>query len=316
MFQITEEQWNDLELIKIVNQKSGAFVSIVPKFGVNLVDLTLQKREELIPVIDGNSSLDEFSTSRIFNNAKLIPFPNRIKDGFYNFDGKNYQLDCNLTQEKNAIHGLLYDKEFDVIRNNLSDTSGEVVFSHLYDRIHSGYPFKFETEISFKLSLDSGFTCTTHVTNRGKKAMPFGDGWHPFFNFNKQVDLLYLKFNSKYLIDVDERMIPKGKITNFKEFNSLKRITTTRFDSCFFLDDREKIHRAEIYDPDTKISLILWQETGRHAYNYLQVYIPPDRHSIALEPMTCNIDAFNNKDGLIILQPGESYQASYGVSIY
>ena len=50
-------------------------------------------------------------------------------------------------------------------------------------------------------------------------------------------------------------------------------------------------------------------------YNYLQVFIPPLRNSIAIEPMTCNTDAFNNKEGLIILEPDQQFKASYGVSI-
>ena len=56
----------------------------------------------------------------------------------------------------------------------------------------------------------------------------------------------------------------------------------------------------------------MWQETGTNKYNFLQVYIPPSREMIALEPMTSNIDAFNNKDHLIILEPGKKWSASFG----
>ena len=44
-------------------------------------------------------------------------------------------------------------------------------------------------------------------------------------------------------------------------------------------------------------------------------YIPPDRSSIALEPMTCKANAFNNGDGLITLAPGESFEGSFGVYV-
>jgi aldose 1-epimerase len=50
-------------------------------------------------------------------------------------------------------------------------------------------------------------------------------------------------------------------------------------------------------------------------YNFLQVYTPPHRNTIAIEPMTCLADAFNNKKGLIILKPSETASFSFGVKL-
>lgn len=41
-------------------------------------------------------------------------------------------------------------------------------------------------------------------------------------------------------------------------------------------------------------------------YPYLQIYTPPHRNSIAIENLSAAPDAFNNKMGLITLQPGEN----------
>ena len=49
-------------------------------------------------------------------------------------------------------------------------------------------------------------------------------------------------------------------------------------------------------------------------WNFLQVFTPPHRQSIALEPMTCNIDAFNNQDGLKMLAPKETLSGVFGVT--
>ena len=59
----------------------------------------------------------------------------------------------------------------------------------------------------------------------------------------------------------------------------------------------------------------MWQEAGPGAYRYLQVYTPPGRESIAIEPMTCAPNAFNNGMGLIRLDPGEAFTASFGISL-
>ena len=64
---------------------------------------------------------------------------------------------------------------------------------------------------------------------------------------------------------------------------------------------------------DMDFGFTIWQETGKYKYNFLQVYTPPHRKSIAIEPMTCAPDAFNNKDGLIVLGPFESFYAVCGI---
>ncbi len=315
MFQILEERQNDLVRLKILNEKSGEYVSIVPQFGVNINELVLKKESGLISVLDGNTKKADFSNGGIFNSAKILPFPNRIKNGRYTIGGKNYQLDQNFPHERNAIHGLICDKTFEVSNTNITNLFGEIVFNFQYDRHHDGFPFEFETTISCKLVDGEGFVCTTRVINSGDLSMPFGEGWHPYFTFHKKVDEIQLKFLSKHIVEVDERLIPTGKVKDYNLFHTLRMINDTDFDSCFLLQDGEKIHKAEIYDPKENVTIMLWQETGFRAYNFLQVYIPPSRMSIALEPMTCNINAFNNHDGLIILEPGDSYEAQYGVNI-
>ena len=37
----------------------------------------------------------------------LIPWPNRLEDGSYEFDGKHHQLPLNEPERRNAIHGLV-----------------------------------------------------------------------------------------------------------------------------------------------------------------------------------------------------------------
>jgi aldose 1-epimerase len=37
------------------------------------------------------------------------------------------------------------------------------------------------------------------------------------------------------------------------------------------------------------------------------------RRSLAIEPMTCAPNAFRTRDGLIVLQPGESTSAAWGI---
>lgn len=61
--------------------------------------------------------------------------------------------------------------------------------------------------------------------------------------------------------------------------------------------------------------LEFWMKGGKNKFNYLQLFTPAHRKSIAIEPMTCNINAFNNKEGLIILEPEEVLDLSFGIKL-
>jgi aldose 1-epimerase len=315
MFEIREENREGLNRLLIVNNNSREYISVIPDFGANVNEIHLKKGNRLHAVLAGNQTRDNFNGSGIFNSAKMLPFPNRIADGHYQFNGRSYQLEKNFSQEGNAIHGLIYFQKFELIRQDVQETYAEGVLGLQCENLHPGFPFRFKVECIYRLDSSGEFTGTTKVINNGSQSFPFGEGWHPFFGFNTLVDQLSLQFNAQELILVDERLIPTGRKVRYDKFNNLRPIADTLFDSCFRLAVNGHRHTSVLYDHAEDLRVELWQETGERGYHYLQVYIPPSRQSIALEPMTCNVNAFNNKEGLIILEPGDTYLGQYGVRL-
>ncbi len=55
-------------------------------------------------LVDGYRA-DEMSSSA--RGQVLIPWPNRLQDGRYEFDGRRHQLPLNEPEQRNAIHGLV-----------------------------------------------------------------------------------------------------------------------------------------------------------------------------------------------------------------
>ena len=49
--------------------------------------------------------VDEMATAG--RGQQLIPWPNRLQDGRYEFEGREHQLPLNEPQHANAIHGLV-----------------------------------------------------------------------------------------------------------------------------------------------------------------------------------------------------------------
>jgi len=112
-------------------------------------------------------------------------------------------------------------------------------------------------------------------------------------------------------------MIPTGERTDFKLFEKLTKIGTQEFDTCFEINGNENlIHETILSDFEQDLEIALWQETGENKYNYLQIYIPPERDCIAVEPMSCNVNAFNNKDGLVVLNDKEIFYAEFGIKLH
>jgi aldose 1-epimerase len=60
--------------------------------------------------VDGREVLDGYrrdAMSRSGRGQVLIPWPNRLQDGSYEFDGQLHQLDLSEAEQRNAIHGLV-----------------------------------------------------------------------------------------------------------------------------------------------------------------------------------------------------------------
>ena len=57
-----------------------------------------------VSLLDGYGA-DEMSSSG--RGQVLIPWPNRLEDGNYEFNGRRHQLPLNEPEHRNAIHGLV-----------------------------------------------------------------------------------------------------------------------------------------------------------------------------------------------------------------
>ena len=314
MFRIDDEKFGKFTRIKLVNTNSKEHVSVIPDFGANVNEIVLSKKALNYSILDGAKNYSELIKNEWYKGSKLIPFPNRILDGRYTFNRKSFKLPINFQSQKHAIHGLLYNQKFTVKDRTVSKKSSSILLEHLYLGRTDGYPFKFKVHIKYTLS-GGGFECNTVIKNEHSAKIPIGDGWHPYFRLKGSLADMLLRIPSTRQIEVDSRNIPTGEISPFEKFSSLSKIADEEIDSGFQLRKRNGLAETEIVDQEHDLKLTVWQETGEMKYNYVQVFIPPSRKSIAIEPMTCNINAFNNGEGLIILKPKSTFNATYGVRL-
>ena len=100
------------------------------------------------------------------HGAPLIPWPNRLADGRYRFDGAELQLALSEPGLHNAIHGLLRWRSW-----HASDRDGESV--RMATRLHAspGYPFTLDVSIDYRLTED-GLRVSTQRPQPRHRAVP------------------------------------------------------------------------------------------------------------------------------------------------
>ena len=183
------------EQIEIVHGDQRA---VVVEVGGGLREYTLDGRN----VLDGYGA-DEMSSSG--RGQVLIPWPNRIQDGLYSFDGQEHQLPLDDVEEQDAIHGLV---------RWASWTAGDraenrVVMEHALHP-QPGYPFSLALSVEYLLS-DEGLRVRTTATNRGPRPCPYGSGNHPYLTVGARASIRStLRVPAHTLLRSDERGIPVG----------------------------------------------------------------------------------------------------------
>lgn len=314
MFNIARENFEGLEKIKLYNGELGEYVSIIPTYGGNIQELVLYKNNELYSLIEGSQTLASLSgnPSNAFKGAKLSPFPNRVNQGSYLYNGQRYFLEKN--NPPHALHGLLWDFSFDVKETIVKEDSIALILEAEYNHHYEGFPFRYKIEVTYTLK-EGRFLCSTTIFNTSGIAIPIGDGWHPYFSMGSSINSLKLKIPSVRKLEMDSSLIPTGNYTSDFTFQLPMLISDKVLDHCYELEPLERIVETLLIDEAKNLTIVVWQKTGVQGYNFIQVYTPPDRKSIAIEAMSCAPDAFNNKNGLMILDPKESETFTFGVRL-
>lgn len=295
----------------IFQHRSGkAQFSLVPACGACLTALTLNG----VQVLDGCITPIETELNNWGKSGMLFPFPNRLKEGRYEWGGEAFEFPINDPQTNTALHGFGMDKNIELIGYEVGENDATAVCLYIYTGDNPSYPFPFTFTAIFKIEFPGQFSMTLAFRNDGDLAIPAGLGWHPYFQLSTAgIADFSLQMPPCQLIGIDGAMIPTGKRYEYDEFASTKKIGTTVLDNCFALNAEEGI--AETLLRGEGQQLRFWQETGMGKFNFLQVFTPPHRNSIAIEPMTCNINAFNNGEGLAVLESGEEIRAKFGMEV-
>ncbi len=264
------------------------------------------------PLLDGFPPGERPASGR---GQVLAPWPNRIEDGSYEFDGKRMQLPLTEPEHGNAIHGLVRRATWSVV-----DLAADRVLLDYVLEPEPGYPFALALTIEYTLSA-AGLAVTTTARNLGPEPCPYGSGQHPYLTLGTPtVDTLRLQVPAGLVAFSDERGLPVRTVSvegTEYDFRAGRAIGETVLDNAFSELQRDADGRARVLldEPKSGSGLTLWVD---ESYPYLMVFTGdplPDvaRRAVAVEPMTCPPNAFRTGEALIRLEPDESTASTWGI---
>jgi len=263
-------------------------------------------------VAAGTDVLDGYAEDEICHSGRgqlLLPWPNRVRDGRYSFEGAERQLALTEPSAHNAIHGLVRWASWSV-----AERAGDRVVMAYALHPQPGYPHSLDLTAEYRLD-GRGLAVTTTATNVGDAPCPFGAGAHPYLAApGPTVDASMLRAPGRARLVSDERGIPVGREPvqgTELDFRTARPVGETVLDTCFTDLERDPDGRARVRLGDTEV----WFDD---AYPYVMLFTGDPladvaRRSLAVEPMTCAPNALQSGDGLLVLAPGETFSASFGI---
>ncbi|MCW5968108.1 MAG: aldose 1-epimerase [Blastocatellales bacterium] len=240
----------------------------------------------------------------------LFPFPNRIRDGRFVFEGGEYNANP-------PRHGFVRDRAWRVIEHGASDEAGAWVQSRFdaadyADIILSQFPSLFTLDVVYRLR---GGRLEMEITarNTGERRMPAGFGIHPYFH-HPSPGVICVPARARWELVEN---LPTGLQLDVDGDYDLQTARSTEglaLDDIFtdLAADDDGLVRCRLND--TVI------EFDRKEFPHVVVFTPPaPRRALCIEPNTVPTDAFNLQArgvecNVAVLAPGDEMR--YRIAVY
>jgi galactose mutarotase-like enzyme len=240
----------------------------------------------------------------------LFPIVGSLKDGYYLYRGEKYFL---------PRHGFARDMDFELI----DQRENQLCFLlEANEQTLKNYPFRFRLKIEYTLSL-IGLTCTYIVENNDAlENLPFSIGGHPafrvpyrggdytdyFLEFEQDHELMCFQLNEGLLSDqhtVVELVDGKLWLAHELFYNDAMVIKGLKSRNIFLKHHQEPCGLEFSFED----------------FPFFGIWAARDAPFVCLEPW-CGVTDHENsnnqleqKEGIVSLAPGCSFQRSWSVSL-
>ncbi|MCD4697161.1 MAG: galactose mutarotase [Bacteroidales bacterium] len=332
--EITKEHFGNIGgeniYLYTLTNPSGFSVQITNYGGIVTSILTPDKNGYMDDVVLGYDSLGGYLIESPYFGAIVGRYANRIANGKFTLDGKEYILEKN--EGHCHLHGgnIGFDKKIWNANTFADDSIASLKLSYLSPDGEEGYPENLDVTVTYRITPDNELQI--EYSAKTDKPTPINLSHHGYFNLSGTSGRNIL--NHEIYIDadrytvVDNLHIPTGELRDVTNTNMDFRtpmvigarigMVDGGYDHSYVLNNQGKTARvAELYDPQTgRVMDVFTTEPGMQFYsgNFLDGSIVGEyglvyqrHHGLCLEtqhfPDSPNHPDFPNT----ILRPGETY---------
>lgn len=286
----------------------GAQQAVIVEVGGGLRTYTAKS----VDVLDGYPEDDVCSGAR---GHPMIPWPNRIDGGHYEFGGVTRQVPINEVAAGNAIHGLTRWVSW----WRVDAGTDYVTMAHTLHP-QAGWDWTLDLTITYALGPD-GLRVTTAAVNRSATPCPFGVGFHPYFKPpSGQVENVVLGLPAASYDLANERNIPVGRAAvegTPWDFREPRRVGDLAINLGYtdIQRDADGVATFTAAEPGTDWKVAVRFERG---WDWAVVFTGDTlgsgaRQSVAIEPMTGPANLMQTGESRLTLQPQEPWEASWSI---
>ncbi len=219
-----------------LKNKNGIQASFTD-YGAHLVGLLVpDKNGKLTDVVVGFNDIEGYQkTLSAYYGATIGRYGNRIANGKFNLDGKEYNLFIN--NKPNTLHGG--KKGFNDVVWDAKQINDQVVkFNYLSKDMEEGYPGNLNCKVTYELTNDNAIKISYEATT--DKATVINLTNHSYFNLNGIGSGTILnhivQLKASNFTPIDENLIPTGEI---------KTVIGTPFDFLIPTEIGKRINEKE-----------------------------------------------------------------------
>lgn len=306
------------EIITIRSPNSRSWASIAPLAGFNAFAFEADCEDNLVPVIDSDPAFPSAHLRPSGHGIPLLfPFPNRIREGRFQWNGRGYLLPPERVlydRTGNPIHGFCLDRPWRIAEQGDDFVTGVFRLSLDAPDRRDLWPADFELRATYRIK-GAKLAFELQVTNPDVTPLPWGFGTHSYFKFpliptsNKGACLIEVPVRKQWVLT---DCLPTGEIIPLPESLSElpvgEYLDVLQLDDAFegLVSDSRGVIRTALVD---EFSGLQMEQTFGKEFQYAVLFTPPNRNSVCIEPYTCMTDAINlppEQGGWRVLAPGDS----------
>ena len=316
------------DVYELVNDAGTVRAEVWPQWGFNCLKWQVKQDDNRWADILYHSP--EWETNTVPTRSGhpiLFPFPGRMREGTFTFEGKTYTLPLNDSTKRNAIHGFTPRNPWRV-----TDSQGDEEFAFVTGEFNLAkdlpdalplWPSDFVFSVTYRLYAGK-LRVDARVENVGTGPLPFGLGYHGYFRLpgmnDPDVGACELQANVSELWEAEES-VPTGRRKGLPadlDFRTPRAVGDTALDNVFTGVTGSETRNSGLFELAT---LSHPRAAGRvrvladESFRELVLFTPAHRHAVAVEPYTCSADAMNLQargidSGWRVLAPGGEWDGA------